>query len=76
MHTNYTVVKTLFEIVLKIIHLMRDGSGKVAWLESNHLVGSSPTGGDFFFLKSDLKWPYFTISNILESHIINLKPQN
>ena len=54
---------------------MRDGSGKVAWLESNHFVGSSPTGGDIFFLKSDLNWPYFTISNILESHIINLKPQ-
>ena len=61
---------------LKIIHLMRDGSGKVAWLESNHFVGSSPTGGDFFFLKSDLNWPYFTISNTLESHIIsNLKTQ-
>ena len=55
---------------------MRDGSWKVAWLESNHFVGSSPTGGDIFFLKSDLNWPYFTISNILESHIINLKPQN
>ena len=35
--------------VLKIIHLMQDGSGKVAWLESNHFVGSSPTGGDIFF---------------------------
>ena len=55
--------------MLKIIHLMRDGSGKVAWLESNHFVGSSPTGGDIFFLKSDLNWPYFTISNILESLI-------
>ena len=43
---------------------MRDGSGKVAWLESNHFVGSSPTGGDILFLKSDLNWPYFTISNI------------
>ena len=38
-------------------------------------MGSSPTGGDFFFLKSDLNWPYFTISNILESHIINLRGQ-
>ena len=44
--------------------------------KGNHFVGSSPTGGDIFFLKSDLNWPYFTISNILESHIINLKPQN
>ena len=35
--------------LLKIIHLMRDGSGKVACLESNHFVGSSPTGGDIFF---------------------------
>ena len=57
------------DLVLKIIHLMRDGSGKVACLESNHFVGSSPTGGDIFFLKSDLNWPYFTISNILESLI-------
>ena len=55
-------------LLLKIIHLMQDGSRKVACLESNHFVGSSPTGGDFF-LKSDLNWPYFTISNILESLI-------
>ena len=48
---------------------MVEGSGKVACLESNHFVGSSPTGGDIFFLKSDLNWPYFTISNILESLI-------
>ena len=57
------------KLLLKIIHLMRDGSGKVACLESNHFVGSSLTGGDIFFLKSDLNWPYFTISNILESLI-------
>ena len=55
---------------------MQDGCGKVAWLESNNFVGSSHTGGDFIFLKPDLNWPYFTISNTLESHIINLKPQN
>ena len=30
---------------------------------------------EIFFLKSDLNWPYFTISNILESHIINLRGQ-
>ena len=46
---------------------MVEGSGKVACLESNHFVGSSPTRGDIFFLKSDLIWPYFTIFNILES---------
>ena len=55
--------------MIKIIHPMRDGSGKVACLKSNHFVGSSPTGGGIFFLKSDLNWPYFTISNILESLI-------
>ena len=54
---------------------MVDRSGKVAKLESNHFVGSSPTRGDISFLKSDLNWPYFTISNILESHIINLRGQ-
>ena len=59
---------------------MRDGSGKVACLESNHFVGSSPTRGDFFFLKSDLNWPFFSHSNTLESHVIkegqeNLKTQ-
>ena len=63
------------KLLLKIIHLMRDGSGKVACLESNHFVGSSPTGGDIFFLKYDLNWPYFTIHNILESHIINFRGQ-
>ena len=35
--------------LIKIIHLMVEGSGKVAWLESNHFVGSSPTRGDIFF---------------------------
>ena len=60
--------------MIKIIHPMRDGSGKVACLKSNHFVGLSPTGGGIFFLKSDLNWPYFTISNILESQG-NLKTQ-
>ena len=38
-------------------------------------MGSSPTGGDIFFLKSDLNWPFFTYSNTLESHVINLRGQ-
>ena len=35
-------------------------------------VGSSPTQGDFFFMKSDIKWAFFTYSNNLEIHVINL----
>ena len=62
--------------MIKIIHLMRDGSGKVAQLESNHFVGSSPTIGDIFFLKSDLNWPFFTHSNTLESHVIKEGQEN
>ena len=69
---NSTNIDCLSQV--KIIHPMRDGSGKVACLESNHFVGSSPTGGGIFFQKSDLNWPYFTISNILESQG-NLKTQ-
>ena len=59
---------------------MVEGSGKVACLESNHFVGSSPTREDIFFLKCDLNWPFFTHSNRLESYVIkegqeNLKTQ-
>ena len=49
---------------------MVEGSGKVACLESNHFVGSR-----YFFLKSDLNWPFFTHSNTLESYVINLRGQ-
>ena len=38
-------------------------------------VGSIPNQGDFFFLKSDLNWPFFTYSDTLESHVINLRGQ-
>ena len=59
---------------------MVGGSGKVAWLKSNHFVGLSPTRGDIFFLNSDLNLPFFTHYNTLESHVIkegqeNLKTQ-
>ena len=63
-------------IQIKIIHLIVEGSGKVALLESNHFVGSSPTRGDIFFLKSDLNWPFFTHSNALESHVIKKGQEN
>ena len=69
------------KLVLKIIHLMVEGSGKVAWLESNHFVGSSPTRGDiFFFWNLILICLFFTHSNTLESYAIkegqeNLKTQ-
>ena len=35
-------------------------------------VGSSPTWGDIFFLKSDIKWAFSS----LESYVINLNGQN
>ena len=42
----------------------------------SHFVGSSPSWGDFFFLKSYTKWSFFIYSNILESHVINLRGQD
>ena len=50
---------------------MREGSGKVALLESNHFVGSSPTRGNIFFLNLILIGLFYT----LESHLINLRGQ-
>ena len=60
---------------LKTIRFMGDGSGKVALHESNHFVGSSPTRGNIFFLKSDLNRAFFIHSNTLESHVIYLRGQ-
>ena len=36
-------------------------------------VGSSPTWGDIFFLKSYTKWSFFIHSNVLESLVINFR---
>ena len=50
---NVNLTKALmvhtYLLMLKIIHRMVEGSGKVACLESNHFMGSSPTRGDIFF---------------------------
>ena len=72
---TWTLDQTTIAEILKIIHLMRDGSGKVAWLESNHFVGSSPTGGDIFFWNLILIGLFFTYSHTLESRVINLRGQ-
>ena len=42
----------------------------------SHFVGSSPSRGDFFFLKSDTKWAFFVHSDTLESHVINFRGQD
>ena len=39
-------------------------------------VGSSPTWGDIFFLKSNIKWAFFIYSNTLESYVISLRGQD
>ena len=51
------------ESLLKIIRLMRDGKNN-ALHEFIIFVGSSPSQGDIFFLKSDIKWAFFSYTPI------------
>ena len=44
--------------LLKIIHINRDGFGKMHCKKLIIFVGSSPSQGDIFFLKSDLNWAF------------------
>ena len=60
---------------IKIIRLMQDGKNN-ALHEFIIFVGSSPSQGDIFFLKSDIKWAFSYILNSCNKPQRLGQPQN
>ena len=72
----YTIDFFNFSTVVKIIRIMRDGFGKMHCKKLIIFVGSSPSQGDIFFLKSDTKWALLYILNSYNKAKRSGQPQN